>query len=73
MVMVNAGANKGWAVIDFLQRFWRGAPDNTAWLRALRANGLSDGGRPGPCGFCGQCRCVHAMLAGEPAGLRQLH
>ena len=69
MVMVNAGANRGWTVIDFLQRFWRGAPDNTAWLRALRANGLSDGGRPGPCGFCGQCKAPRPPLT-EAADVR---
>ena len=58
LVYVNAGANKGFAVAEFLQRFASGggdaaAPSNAAWFKSIRAikpSGMFS------CGMCGACK-----------------
>ena len=56
LVYVNVGANKGFAVAEFLQRFHDdggSAPSNAAWYKAIRAikpSGMFQ------CGMCSACK-----------------
>jgi len=56
LIYFNAGANKGFAVAEFLQRFHDdggNAPSNAAWFKAVRAikpSGMFS------CGMCGACK-----------------
>ena len=52
MTFINVGSNKGYAIVDFLQRFHRTAPSKQGWLSSILNNGkVSEA-----CGVCHACQ-----------------
>jgi FkbM family methyltransferase len=65
LVLVNAGANKGYAVAEFVQRFGDAEYSARQWLSNLtniKANMML------PCGFCGACRAPAPTARPRPRG-----
>ena len=70
MTYLTIGANKGFGINDWLQRFMAGWNTTTlSWFRAwLDVSGMPD--NPGSCGVCGQCTAPPPRVASRAAEVR---